>query len=47
MDLFNPPINYDLTTMSEKIKLEEYTSLIFSHIKRLEDIFSNKNYNKN
>ena len=24
MDLFNPPINYDLTTMSEKIKLEEY-----------------------
>ena len=22
MDLFNPPINYDLTTMSEKIKLE-------------------------
>jgi hypothetical protein len=24
MDLFNPPINYDLTTMSERIKLEEY-----------------------
>jgi len=24
MDLFNPPINYDLKTMSEKIKLEEY-----------------------
>jgi len=24
MDLFNPPINYDLITMSEKIKLEEY-----------------------
>ena len=29
-----------------KINLEEYTSLILSHVKRLEDIFTNKNYNK-
>ena len=29
-----------------KINLEQYTSLVFSHVKRLEDIFSNKKYNK-